>query len=134
VPNTKLKDKWVVIEAKANLDEFTKTTYKGGPESKVIISKAFESTKKRFQISSPNSWFEKYYQYANRLAFVSFMLDNDIDCTLLNIYFINGWPNKPENVSTVKPWKDQIAEADKYLGINPNAKKHISNIFIDCLK
>jgi hypothetical protein len=134
VPNKNLKDKWVVIEAKAHIKEF-----EGIPcgaeniSSKNKIAGAFELTKKRFKINTSNDWLKKYYQLANRLAFINFMLDNGIECSLLNIYFVNGWPSDPKNVPTVEIWKNKIDEAYSYLGINSNAKKYISGIFVNCI-
>jgi len=121
VPNANLKDKWVVVEAKAHLQEIDSVCGASEP-SKDIIYKAFDSTKQRFQIKTSNNWFEKYYQLANRLAFINFMLDNEIECSLLNIFFINGWSKDPtKNVSTVGVWENKINVEYAYLGINENA-------------
>jgi hypothetical protein len=133
VPNTNLKDKWIIVEAKAHLKELESNSDAKNLISKDKIAKAFESTQKRFQINTQNSWFEKYYQLANRLAFINFMLDNGIECSLLNIYFINGWQDDPErNVQTVDEWKNKINDEYSYLGINDNAKEYISQIFVEC--
>jgi hypothetical protein len=131
-PNSNLKDKWIIVEAKAHLKELESDS-KADKESKKIIEKAFEATQRRFNIKTQNSWFKKYYQLANRLAFVNFMLDNGVQCSLLNIYFINGWPKNPEkNVKDIKEWREKINDEYLYLGINNEAKKYISEIFVNC--
>jgi hypothetical protein len=62
------------------------------------------------------------------------MLDNGIEGSLLNIYFINGWPDEDDkNVKSSKEWKDKIDDEYTYLGINDAAKKYISEIFVDCV-
>jgi hypothetical protein len=136
VPNTHLKDNWIIVEAKANLQELESDCEATSLSSKDKIAKALESTQKRFQINTQNSWFDKYYQLANRLAFINFMLDNGIECSLLNIYFINGWKDDAEqsqqNVQTVDEWQNKINDEYSYLGINNNAQKYISQIFVDC--
>lgn len=133
VPDSKLKDKWVIVEAKANLKELESDSGVKDSNSKKLIEKAFEATQKRFNIKTQNSWLKKYYQLANRLAFINFMLDNGIHCELLNIYFINGWSKNPnKNVSDIKTWKEKIMEEYTYLGINNEAKKYISEIFVEC--
>jgi hypothetical protein len=141
VPDANLKDKWVIVEAKANLEEL-ETDSGAGDVSKNIIDKAFDSTKQRFEIVSQNNWFEKYYQLANRLAFINFMLENGIETSLLNIYFINGYVKRDfatneiledKSVKNIFEWRKKIDEEYAYLGINDNAKKYISEIFVDCM-
>jgi hypothetical protein len=132
IPNSNKSDKWIIVEAKAHLGELESSS-SAGTESKEIIEKAFDKTKERFGIKTGNSWFDKYYQLANRLAFINFMLLNDIEVSLLNIYFIDGWPDdNGKNVSSKEIWEEKIKEEYDYLGINENAKKHISEIFIRC--
>jgi len=131
-PNSSLEDKWIIVEAKANLKELESSSG-ADKESKKQIEEAFEQTQKRFNIKAKNSWLNKYYQLANRLAFINFMLDNGIQCSLLNIYFINGWPNDPErNVTKIEAWKERIRDEYSYLDINNEAKKYISEIFVNC--
>jgi hypothetical protein len=132
VSDSKLADEWIIVEAKAHLEEMESSSGATGT-SREIISKAFDETKKRFDIQTNNNWFEKYYQLANRLAFVNFMLDNGINVSILNIFFINGWPNDPDkNVKNQNIWKEKIRDEHIYLGINENAHKYISDIFIEC--
>jgi hypothetical protein len=133
VPNSSLEDKWIIVEAKAQIKELESPCQAENKESKKQIEEAFFVTQRRFNIKTENSWLKQYYQLANRLAFINFMLDNGIQCSLLNIYFINGWPNKPEkNVMNIGTWKEKIHEEYSYLGINNEAKKYISEIFIEC--
>jgi hypothetical protein len=142
VPHSPLKDQWVIIEAKANLEEgIEKGTGAKNEESIKKIESAFKATQKRFNINTENSWLDKYYQFANRLAFVNFMLDNGIECSLLNIYFINGFVHKDretkeliedKSVKSVSEWHKVINDEYAYLGINDYAKKYISEIFVEC--
>jgi len=132
VPNSEKHDKWVIVEAKAHLNELESSS-QAGTKSREIISKAFKETQERFGIKTQNSWFDMYYQLANRLAFINFMLSNNIEVSLLNIYFINGWPeDTTKNVVSKEVWEEKIKDEYDYLGINKNAKKYISEIFIDC--
>jgi hypothetical protein len=104
-----------------------------GEESREIINKAFKATRERFGIQIKNSWLKKYYQLADRLAFVNFMLENGLQCSLLNIYFINGWPDYPEkNVTDKAAWRTKIDDEYAYLGLTDEAKKYIEEVFIDC--
>jgi hypothetical protein len=131
-PDSSLEDKWIIIEAKAYLQELESSSG-ASEESRDKIEKAFEATQKRFNIKTQNSWLKKYYQLANRLAFINFMLDNGIQCSLLNIYFLNGWGNQNDkNVLEIEDWNKKIDEEYSYLGINNHAKEYISEILVDC--
>jgi hypothetical protein len=136
-------EKWeyVLVEAKAHLGELESPCQAEAEGSKNTIKKAFETTKNRFNIQTQNDWLEKYYQLANRLAFVNFMLDNGISASLLNIYFINGWIKRDldtkrviedKSVKTIEEWHKKIKEEYEYLGINNDTKKYISEIFVEC--
>jgi hypothetical protein len=138
-------EKWgyVMVEAKAHLQEGIEDgTQAENEKSRKQIENAFKATQKRFNIDTKNSWLDKYYQFANRLAFVNFMLENGIECSLLNIYFINGYVKRDlkntniiledKSVSTVSEWRKLIDTEYDYLGINDEAKKYISKIFVEC--
>jgi hypothetical protein len=127
-----LESKWIIVEAKAHVGEL-KSDCQAKNESLNIINRAFEKTQKRFNISTQNRWSKEYYQLANRLAFINFMLANEIRCSLLNIYFINGWyKDADKNVLDKKTWEEKIDAEYAYLGINENAKEYISEIFVEC--
>jgi hypothetical protein len=130
--NSGMEDIWIIVEAKAHLKELKSPCKAEDKKSIEKIDRAFVSTQNRFHIVAKNSWMKEYYQFANRLAFVNFLLNCGIQCSLLNIYFINGWPNKPQNVTTSDIWKKAIRDEYSYLNINDNAKKYISEIFVKC--
>jgi hypothetical protein len=132
-PSPALQDRWVIVEAKAQISEFD-SCCQAGEEGKAKIEKAFCETQKAFGIAAPNSWLDKYYQFANRLAFVYFMRKNGLDGSLLNICFINGWAGKDPklNVPDKETWEQKTEEVYAYLGINGEAKKYIHSVFVTC--
>ena len=132
-------EEWIIIEAKAHLKEIHSTTESSSNKK---IQNAFIKTQKRFEICS-NNWFDKYYQLANRLAFVNFLLDNKINASLLYIYFLNGYEKcqlkdkkrvtiENKSVEKIEDWERVIKEEYNELGINSNAEQYISKIFIEC--
>jgi len=132
---------YILVEAKARLDELVSDTHAEDEQSIVKISRAFDSTKKRFDISTPNDWSKCYYQAANRLAFINFLLENGIKASLLNIYFNNGWIKRDsdgtriienKSVQNESEWRKKINEQYGYLGFNNNAKKYIHEVFLEC--
>jgi hypothetical protein len=129
---SKREDEWILVEAKAHLKEL-ESSCGASDGSRKIIESAFEATRDRFGIHTSKSWLEPYYQLANRLAFVHFLLENKIKASLLYIYFLNGWPNDPNmNVTSPKAWRGAIDIEYAYLGINDKAKEYISEIFVEC--
>jgi hypothetical protein len=74
------------------------------------IRKAFRQTIERLGIETDvTSWLEPYYQYANRLAVLSFLHDQKITARLLNIYFVGdirhkGWISP----QTTEEWQPRI--------------------------
>ena len=133
------EEEWIIVEAKAHLGEIESETDSSANQN---IQNAFKETQKRFEISN-NNWFGKHYQLANRLAFINFLLKNNINASLLYIYFINGYEKQQlkkrktilvesKSVNKQIDWEKAIEQEYIDLGINEKAKKYISNIFIDC--
>lgn len=133
------KEEWIIVEAKAHLTEIKSKTESASNQN---IQNALKKTQKRFNISN-NNWFGEYYQLANRLAFINFLLDNNINASLLYVYFINGYEKRQlkdkkkitvesKSVKNLQDWENAIKEEYIALGINNKAKQYISNVFIDC--
>ncbi|MBL7965651.1 MAG: hypothetical protein JNK09_01540 [Prolixibacteraceae bacterium] len=134
------QEEWIIVEAKAHLKEIKSKTDSASNQN---IQSAFNETQKRFDISN-NNWFGEYYQLANRLAFINFLLDNNINASLLYVFFINGYEKRQikdkkkitvecKSVINQQDWENAIKSEYFELGINDNAKQYISNIFIDCI-
>lgn len=140
------KEEWIIVEAKAHLKEIRSDCgAKENSKNEAKIKNAFAQTQKEFSINMNNNWLKNYYQLANRLAFINFLLDNGINASLLNIYFINGYEKyklkdrakvtiENKSVENEEEWKKVMNEEYDYLGINEKVKQLISNIFIDCKK
>ena len=131
---------WVIVEAKAHINELKSVTKSSSNEQ---IIEAFKSAQSRFEIAS-NNWFGDYYQLANRLAFINFLLDNKLNASILYIYFLNGYEKyeiinnqkvfiESKSVGKQNEWEKSIEEEYAVLGINGKAKEYISSVFIDCI-
>ena len=135
------EDEFVLIEAKAHLKEIESECKAESEDSKKLIYSSLEKTKAHFGIKTENDWAKKYYQTANRLAFIKFLINNNIKAHLLNVYFINGYikrcPNKPiedKSVQTEEIWREAIKKQYNYLGIvGSMAENYITSIFVNCL-
>jgi hypothetical protein len=133
-----------IVEAKAHLKEINSDCQSDKPKSRSDIEQDFNVTRVWFGISSDNDWKEKFYQMANRIAFLKLLHSNEIDAKLVNIYFLNGYEKKIkdpdsdryytiQNKNTTKDeWEDAIKEEENYLGISKLVGKHIFPVFINC--
>lgn len=135
---------YILIEAKARLGEIESNT--GASEQSLnLIQNSFNKTKEHYDIKSDKDWGKKYYQMANRLAFVYFLKSCGIEAKLLDIYFINGYIDKSKksnnknivdsnNVNNIKDWESVIEQEYLYLGLNNLSKSDVKSLFINCLK
>jgi hypothetical protein len=141
----KIGKKYVLVEAKAHVDEIISSSG-AGEKSLKIIEKAFNKTKEHFGITTSSNWMKTYYQLANRVAFLYFMnVKCKIETHLLNIYFLNGYIRRIkaekgycviENKSIADKviWEREIDKEYDYLGLTDSkAEKYIHSVFIDCL-
>ena len=129
----------VIVEAKAHIKEIKSKTESS---SNKRIQEAFNNTQVSLNISNRN-WFGKHYQLATRLALVNFFRKHNINASLLYIYFINGYEKRQllgkikvlgtnKSVKDQSDWEKLVEEEYADLGISEQAKKYISNVFIDC--
>ena len=131
---------WIIVEAKAHTDETKSECNAISLESIQMIDKAFKETKQAFGITSENDWKKTYYQYANRMATLHFLLENDIPAKLLFIYFFG---DKHQHLTkgsicpnNEKGWHSSIEEQRIYLGLSKEImkKKGIHEIFLNVVK
>jgi hypothetical protein len=65
------------------------------------------------------AWLEPYYQYANRIAVLSFLHSQKIAVRLLNIYFVGdisrkGWISP----QTSDEWRPHLEQMESRLGLS----------------
>lgn len=82
---------WLLVEAKAHLrelDQCCSAKDQAGGGAKQHIARLLGETKAALSQGNPNDWLAHYYQYANRLATLRFLLDGGARARLLHIYFV----------------------------------------------
>ncbi len=128
-------DEWLLVEAKAHPQEMI-SDCKAGTVSAKKISDQFQDIQRRHGISNAHDWQKKYYQKANRLLVLDFLLQHGIKAKLVFVYFINGYdqPGTNQNVKSQSDWQHLIDDQDSYLDIQSAAllKSHTVNVFVDC--
>jgi hypothetical protein len=123
----------ILVEAKANIPEMVSP----GTSAKSInstnkIKDSLNEVKKYLNISNSIDWSGTFYQYTNRIAHLYYLrVLNNIDSTLIFIYFINDIT--VDGPKTQDEWIGAIKTMECYLGLNKKhkLKNKIVDVFID---
>jgi hypothetical protein len=130
----KIENEWILVEAKANKNEIFSNSQASG-KSKEFISERFDKIKKKYGIVTDNDWNCKYYQKANRVLFLNYLLENGIKAKLLFIYFVNGYKKNgiQSGIKSKSEWLQLLKEQDDYLGIvqSKALKGNVLDLIID---
>ncbi len=86
-----------------------------GPVSRRLIEKSLAAAKQEFGVQSSADWLNGYYQYANRLAHLSFLRRNNVDAWLVFLYFTGDQDIK--GPASEAEWKAHIDQAHAHLGL-----------------
>jgi hypothetical protein len=78
----------LLVEAKSHLAELRSPGTAAGGTRLELIEQSLAEVKADLGVPAATSWTARYYQVANRLAFVWFMRDHGIDAWLLSVYFV----------------------------------------------
>jgi hypothetical protein len=132
---------YLLVEAKAHVEELQSScgaSEKGGLD---MIRKALDATinANGFK-ANVEDWLSHYYQYANRLAHLHFLLQHDVSARLVFIYFCgdNWGGNKLSNGESPKcpkseqEWGAYIKATHKRLGLNGQSKleERVHSLFL----
>jgi hypothetical protein len=135
-----------LVEAKAHIEEIRSDCQSDEPSSLATIEKYFNETRDWFEIATGNDWKKKYYQMANRVAFLKLLQSHNIDAKLVNVYFVDGYEKKVKDPDSDKyyiiqkkntsqsKWMNAIEIEENYLGISKLVGKTIFPVFVNCKK
>lgn len=117
---------YLLVEAKAHISEIESNCGAKADGGLERIRDAFRKTIQENGFSvDPERWLIPYYQYANRLAHLHFLLQHSISASLVFIYFLGDkWPAEalvnrgpvycPD---TEQKWKSKLKEMYDHLGL-----------------
>lgn len=112
------QSEWLLVEAKAHTSEMT--TPKGcnaGAKSLPQIQAALAATGSALGVTNTVSWTGPYYQYANRLAALWFLLTHGVPARLLYVYF-TGDPGFPDSPADAAGWSAALDQQERALGLD----------------
>ena len=111
-------DEWLLVEAKGHLGELAppcKAKEEGGLEQ---IRRSLEKTKIAVGVPADRDWLKRYYQFANRLAVLYFLIEHGIRARLLHIYFLGDHHDGKRCPWSQQGWQESIGIMRAHLGLS----------------
>lgn len=127
---------WLLVEAKSHIGEL-KSRCGASSRSQEIIRLALEKTCKAFgnRCQPLDHWLAPYYQYANRLAVLYFLMKECVPAVksrLLFIYFYGESREGCECPQSEQEWLSPIQQMTNWLGIDPYSElmQRVHSLFL----
>jgi hypothetical protein len=116
---------WLLVEAKAHLDEIRNPCKATSSSSRKKIKLALQSTSAAFgnTAKSIDNWLDGYYQYTNRLAVLHFLMSvcsSPENAQLLFVYFVGDYREDTVCPQSEAEWAPFLEEMDACLGLDKN--------------
>jgi len=116
-------DEWLLVEAKGHIGELESKCGATNRVSKQVIYSALEKTSRAFgnRHQQIENWLAPYYQYANRLAALYFLMRKcspPVNARLLFIYFCGENRKNSNCPQNEQEWLPEIEKMTGWLGID----------------
>ena len=122
-------EKLFLVEAKSYIGELCSST-RAGDKSRVQIIESLKEVKDFLNARKEADWSRGFYQYANRLAHLYLLRQNEVPAYLVFVYFLND--AEMHGPTTIDTWKGAIELLHAYLGIGRHKlQKHMVDVFVD---
>ena len=122
--------KLFLVEAKSHISELSSSIGAKDENSKQRILRSLEETKDFLNSNAEGDWSRGFYQYANRLAHLYLLRQNDLPAYLVFVYFLND--SEMAGPATIDQWKGAIELLHTYLGVRQHKlQKYTLDVFID---
>jgi hypothetical protein len=122
--------KLFLVEAKSHISELISSIGAKDENSVRRIRQSLEETKDFLNSNAKVDWSRGFYQYANRLAHLYLLRQNDLPAYLVFVYFLND--SAMAGPATIDQWKGAIELLHTYLGITRHKlQKYTADVFID---
>jgi len=111
-------EEWLLVEAKANLEELCSDCGATSPTNRPKIERAMAETKRALGVPEDRDWLHRYYQYCNRVAALYFLNQHDVPAHLLHIYFL-GDRGDPRRTCPAdeEGWQAALRAQDEHVGL-----------------
>lgn len=119
-----------LVEAKSHIGELSSSIGAKDKDSVQRILQSLGETKNSLNSNAKNDWSRGFYQYANRLAHLHLLRQNDVPAYLVFVYFLNDL--EMAGPTTIDEWKGAVGLLRTCLGIRRHKlQKYVLDVFID---
>jgi hypothetical protein len=105
--------KVILVEAKAHVGELV-SSCTAGQDSLELIHQSLQDAKVHYGAHPDADWTTGFYQYANRLAHLKFLLDHGVDAHLVFIYFLH---DRDMGRTSLAEWANVLDDCHDQLGL-----------------
>jgi hypothetical protein len=124
---------WLLLEAKANLEELFSTCGARG-ESRKSIQRVLDRTKANLGVPGTNDWLTPYYQLSNRLAVLDTMNRGEEPAHLIYVYFCGDVGDEGRSCpATKEKWIIALEAQEQHIGLPKTypLNSRIHKVFVD---
>lgn len=118
-------EEWLLIEAKAHLEEVHSSCAATHPKSVEMINNALFASQASFASKVTTSqWLSPYYQFCNRLSVLHFLMracEPAIPAHLVFVYFLGDTNGNQKCPQSVSEWKVVIQKMYETIGLDIHA-------------
>jgi hypothetical protein len=123
---------WILVEAKGNIPEL-RSDCGAGPDSMRRIRAALDETSRALGVTDSEDWTQRYYQHANRLAVLYFLMKHGVSAHLVDVLFQGSTDSDGRSPANQAEWGDALDEMSNYLGLKGESEleRRVHTVFID---
>jgi hypothetical protein len=111
-------EEWLLVEAKANLEELCSDCGATSPTNRPKIERALAETKQALGVPEDRDWLKGYYQFCNRVAALYFLNQHGVPARLLHIYFLDDLNDQRRTCpSDGEGWQDALRAQEKHVSL-----------------
>lgn len=108
---------WLLVEAKAHTGEIQSSCGAAAKGGLPQIERSLDAVKAALGVPAGTDWLQPYYQYANRLAALHFLLQNNVSARLLFVYFCGDSNPSASCPATEQQWRAALDAQHRHLAL-----------------
>ena len=126
-------EEWLLVEAKANLEELRSDCRAKSARSLATIKRAFDETKRALGVPEDRDWLYGYYQFCNRIAVLHFLSKHLVPARLLHIYLVGDKGDARRTCpQDERGWTEALRAQEAHVGLSRGhmLEAHMHKIFL----
>lgn len=126
-------EEWLLVEAKANLEELLSDCRATSPTNRPKIERAMAETKQALGVQGDRDWLNGYYQFCNRVAALYFLNQHGVPAHLLHLYFLCDLGDARRTCpGDEEGWQEALRAQENHVGLSQGHKleQRIHKLFL----